>query len=272
MPSVSPSTLVQGTLDMLVLRTLALEPMHGYGIAQRIAQTSGGVFSVNPGSLFPAFRRLERAGLVQTDWRTSEHNRQAKYSASPRKAAAAWRRKLRNGAARRWPSREFWGGLTDMVRFRSLVAGLARLLVRRTAAGRRPRSRAAGVARDIDGREGRARRGPGPRCPRGARRGRERSGRPRPGATSAGRRASTCSGARAGHAWRGGIRRSPGFAAVVILTLRGGHRRQHRVFLQPCGTRLSCRPANSRARPGRPPARRVHRPGRRDAGRFDAQP
>jgi PadR family transcriptional regulator PadR len=73
------AALVQGTLDMLILRTLALAPMHGYGIAQRIEQTSRGVFAVNPGSLFPAFRRLERAGLVEADWRTSEHNRQAKY-------------------------------------------------------------------------------------------------------------------------------------------------------------------------------------------------
>jgi len=56
------SGLVQGTLDMLILRTLALEPMHGYGIALRIEQISRGVFRVNPGSLFPAFRRLERGG------------------------------------------------------------------------------------------------------------------------------------------------------------------------------------------------------------------
>jgi DNA-binding PadR family transcriptional regulator len=57
-----PSGLVQGTLDMLILKTLELEPTHGYGIALRIEQTSKGVFQVNPGSLFPAFRRLERAG------------------------------------------------------------------------------------------------------------------------------------------------------------------------------------------------------------------
>ena len=56
--------LVQGTLDMLILKTLALEPMHGYGIAQRIQQISQGVFHVNPGSLFPAFRRLERDGWI----------------------------------------------------------------------------------------------------------------------------------------------------------------------------------------------------------------
>ena len=55
--------IVQGTLDMLILKTLALEPLHGYGIALRIEQVSQGVFSVNAGSLFPAFRRLEREGL-----------------------------------------------------------------------------------------------------------------------------------------------------------------------------------------------------------------
>ena len=71
--------LVQGTLDMLILKTLALEPMHGWGIAQRIEQISKGVFQVNPGSLFPAFRRLERDGLVKCEWRATENNRRAKY-------------------------------------------------------------------------------------------------------------------------------------------------------------------------------------------------
>lgn len=71
--------LVQGTLDMLVLKTLALEPMHGWGIAQRIEQVSKGVFQVNPGSLFPAFRRLEQSGLVKCEWRATENNRRAKY-------------------------------------------------------------------------------------------------------------------------------------------------------------------------------------------------
>jgi PadR family transcriptional regulator, regulatory protein PadR len=74
-----PSSLVQGTLDMLILKTLALQPLHGYGIAQRIEQISRGVFQVNPGSLFPAFRRLERAGLIDTEWRATENSRRAKY-------------------------------------------------------------------------------------------------------------------------------------------------------------------------------------------------
>jgi PadR family transcriptional regulator, regulatory protein PadR len=73
------SELVQGKLDMLILKTLDLQPMHGWGIAQRIRQMSGGVFEINPGSLFPAFRRLERAGLLDCEWCTSENNRRAKY-------------------------------------------------------------------------------------------------------------------------------------------------------------------------------------------------
>lgn len=77
----TPTGLVQGTLDMLVLRVLALEPLHGYGISVRIEQVSRGVFDVNPGSLFPAFRRLERAGYIRPQWRTTEHNRRAKYYA-----------------------------------------------------------------------------------------------------------------------------------------------------------------------------------------------
>ncbi len=75
------SDLVQGTLDMLILKTLALEPLHGYGIALRIEQISKGVFRVNPGSLFPAFRRLERAGWIKPEWRPTENNRRAKYYA-----------------------------------------------------------------------------------------------------------------------------------------------------------------------------------------------
>jgi PadR family transcriptional regulator PadR len=64
---------------MLILKTLALEPMHGYGIGVRLAQISRGVFQVNAGSLFPALRRLERDGLIAGEWRTTENNRRAKY-------------------------------------------------------------------------------------------------------------------------------------------------------------------------------------------------
>src|SRR5579872_2948517 len=71
--------LVQGTLDMLILKTLALEPLHGYGIGVRIEQISKGVFQVNAGSLLPALRRLERANLLTSEWRETENNRRAKY-------------------------------------------------------------------------------------------------------------------------------------------------------------------------------------------------
>ena len=78
------SDLVQGTLHMLILKTLALAPMHGYGIGVRLEQISKGVFRVNAGSLFPALRRLERDGLIEGEWQVTENNRRAKYySLSP---------------------------------------------------------------------------------------------------------------------------------------------------------------------------------------------
>jgi PadR family transcriptional regulator, regulatory protein PadR len=77
--SEKPSDLVQGTLHMLILKTLTLEPMHGYGIGVRLEQISKGVFQVNAGSLFPALRRLERDGLIAGEWRATENNRRAKY-------------------------------------------------------------------------------------------------------------------------------------------------------------------------------------------------
>jgi transcriptional regulator len=70
---------IQGTLDMLILRSLRLEPMHGFGVARRIEQVSDGVFRVNPGSLLVAFQRLERDGLVDSEWRATDNNRQAKF-------------------------------------------------------------------------------------------------------------------------------------------------------------------------------------------------
>lgn len=76
-----PTELLPGTLEMLILKTLALEPMHGYGIALRIEQLSKGVFCVNAGSLLPALSRMERAGRVKTEWRATENNRRAKYYA-----------------------------------------------------------------------------------------------------------------------------------------------------------------------------------------------
>jgi PadR family transcriptional regulator, regulatory protein PadR len=75
-----PSTdVIQGTLDMLILKTLSLEPMHGFGIARRIEQISRGVFKVNPGSLLTAFQRLERAGWLDSEWRQTNNSRRAKY-------------------------------------------------------------------------------------------------------------------------------------------------------------------------------------------------
>jgi PadR family transcriptional regulator, regulatory protein PadR len=71
--------LLQGTLDLLILKTVALEPMHGWGIAQRIQQVSKDVLQVQQGSLYPALYRLERKGLIQAKWGASENNRRAKY-------------------------------------------------------------------------------------------------------------------------------------------------------------------------------------------------
>jgi transcriptional regulator len=95
------SDLVQGTLEMLILKTLALEPMHGYGVALRIEQISQGVFHVNPGSLLPALSRMERSGRVRSEWRATENNRRAKYyalTALGQKALSAeteeWQRQL----------------------------------------------------------------------------------------------------------------------------------------------------------------------------------
>ena len=78
-PEDKPSDLVQGTLHMLILKTLALEPMHGYGIGVRLEQISRGVFRVNGGSLFPALRRLERDGLIAGEWGVTENKRRAKF-------------------------------------------------------------------------------------------------------------------------------------------------------------------------------------------------
>jgi PadR family transcriptional regulator, regulatory protein PadR len=71
--------ILQGTLDLLILKTVALEPMHGWGIAQRIQQISKDVLQVQQGSLYPALYRLERKGLIQAEWGASENNRRAKY-------------------------------------------------------------------------------------------------------------------------------------------------------------------------------------------------
>ena len=90
---------LRGTLELLILKTLTLEPMHGWGISQRIQQFSSGVLDVNQGSLYPALQRLEVKGWIDSEWRTTENNRQAKYyrlTPSGRRAlgaeTATWRR------------------------------------------------------------------------------------------------------------------------------------------------------------------------------------
>jgi PadR family transcriptional regulator, regulatory protein PadR len=75
---------IQGTLDLLILKTLSLEPMHGFGIARRVEQVSRNVFKVNPGSLLVALQRLERGGYIDAAWRVSENSRRAKFYALTR--------------------------------------------------------------------------------------------------------------------------------------------------------------------------------------------
>jgi len=76
----TPNTdVIQGTLDMLILKTVSLEPMHGFGITRRVEQVSRGVFKVNPGSLLTALNRLERAGWLEAEWRQTANSRRAKY-------------------------------------------------------------------------------------------------------------------------------------------------------------------------------------------------
>src|SRR5882672_1759340 len=97
-----PTTdVIQGTLDMLILKTLSLEPMHGFGIARRVEQISRGVFKVNPGSLLTALQRLERAGWLDAEWRRTENSRRARFytlTRSGRKQfeleAADWARRV----------------------------------------------------------------------------------------------------------------------------------------------------------------------------------
>jgi PadR family transcriptional regulator PadR len=97
----SPNTdVIQGTLDLLILKTLSLQPLHGFGIARRVEQVSRGVFKVNPGSLLTALQRLERAGWLDSEWRDTENSRRAKFYSLTRTGrkqldteAADWRRR-----------------------------------------------------------------------------------------------------------------------------------------------------------------------------------
>ena len=95
----SQTDALRGSLDLLVLKTLSLAPMHGWGISQRVQQVSDGVLEVNQGSLYPALQRLEKDGLITSDWGTTDNNRRARYyriTTSGRKALGDelenWRR------------------------------------------------------------------------------------------------------------------------------------------------------------------------------------
>lgn len=99
MPPRSQTDALRGSLDLLVLKTLSLAPMHGWGISQRVEQISHGVLEVNQGSLYPALQRLEKDGLVTSDWDTTDNNRRARYyrlTATGRRALGveleSWRR------------------------------------------------------------------------------------------------------------------------------------------------------------------------------------
>ncbi len=96
--------LLQGTLDLLVLKALSLEPMHGWGIAKRIDELSGGVFSVQQGTLYPALQRMKRKGWVRSEWRTSDNNRRARYY----ELTAAGRRQL-------GPERSLWQRASEAI-------------------------------------------------------------------------------------------------------------------------------------------------------------
>jgi|ERR1043166_2120283 transcriptional regulator len=87
----SATALLQGTLDVLILKILALEPMHGLGISRRIAQVTNGTFQVKPGSLFPALHRMEQAGWLSAAWGESENHRRAKFY----RLTSAGRRRLK---------------------------------------------------------------------------------------------------------------------------------------------------------------------------------
>jgi PadR family transcriptional regulator PadR len=79
MPTRTQADVLRGSLDLLVLKTLSLVPMHGWGISQRIQQVSKGILEVNQGSLYPALQRLEKDGLISSDWGMTENNRRARY-------------------------------------------------------------------------------------------------------------------------------------------------------------------------------------------------
>ena len=109
MPPRPQTDALRGSLDLLVLKTLSLAPMHGWGISQRVQQTSEGVLEVNQGSLYPALQRLEKDGLITSEWGTTDNNRRARYY----RLTAAGRRSLGN-ELENW--RRFAAGLEAVLR------------------------------------------------------------------------------------------------------------------------------------------------------------
>ena len=99
-----PSDLVQGTLDMLLLKILALEPMNGFAVSERLKQISGDVLQVSDGSLYPALHKLEQEGWIKAEWKTTENNRRAKYYSLTRVGRRQLEREAKN-----------WGRLSQAI-------------------------------------------------------------------------------------------------------------------------------------------------------------
>ena len=130
--------LLMGTLDLLILRVLALEPMHGWGISERIGWMSGEVFTVNQGSLYPALQRLQRKGWVKSDWGRTDENRRARYYQLTRSGRIHLR-----GEERRWA--EVSGAVNRVLRLgREPVPGIRRITIQGSGL-RRPSEPAFGM-------------------------------------------------------------------------------------------------------------------------------
>jgi PadR family transcriptional regulator, regulatory protein PadR len=110
-----PSDLLQGTLDLLILKTLSLEPRHGWAIARRIEQVSQDALQITQGALYPALHRLEHQGWIRSEWRTTDTGRDAKFSNSPKPVACNSKRSSRNGTAcqARWGLWSGWSKRAD---------------------------------------------------------------------------------------------------------------------------------------------------------------